>query len=131
MYYCDIASRWMEVDVLYHIRNVKLLGSRRLSRKIRQWIPTSLATDFSLDFSAKKKLGLYVRDLDLISHHHRVLNKDVYLHERIHIQKAAALGLIGAAQTGAGTLLRLQGCRFADCLRLTANEVRNRQATPL
>lgn len=70
-----------------------------------QWIPVVLAPKYGLDGS-KNKSGLYTGDLDVILHHHWVLDRDVFSHECIRIQMAVALILAGATATQPGALIQ-------------------------
>jgi hypothetical protein len=53
----------------------------------------------------KNKSGLYVSDLDLLLHHHWVLDEEVYEHERLRVQMAAVLVIAGATSTRPGALI--------------------------
>ncbi|KAJ0100679.1 hypothetical protein J7T55_012537, partial [Diaporthe amygdali] len=97
MYYCDETKQWMENAVLYDIGN---------------WITAELAPEFSLDNSTKIKSGLYVTDLDLILHHHWVLDEHLYPHERVRTNLAAILVLAGATSTRPGALI--ENLRYRD-----------------
>lgn len=70
-----------------------------------QWIPVTLTPALSLDTSAKNKSGLYVADLDLLLHHHWVLDVETFAHERLRVQLAAILVLAGATSTRPGALI--------------------------
>ncbi len=70
-----------------------------------QWIPAVLTPLLDLDISVKNKSGLYVADLDLMLHHHWVLDGDVYSHERLRVQIAAVLVIAGATSTRPGALI--------------------------
>ncbi|KXX74184.1 hypothetical protein MMYC01_210518, partial [Madurella mycetomatis] len=90
MLYCDTTKTWMNGAVLYDIGN---------------WIPAVLTPLLDLDISVKNKAGLYVADLDLMLHHHWVLDEDVYAHERLRVQMAAVLVIAGATSTRPGALI--------------------------
>ncbi|KAK4148395.1 hypothetical protein C8A00DRAFT_47713 [Chaetomidium leptoderma] len=90
MLYCDTTKTWMNGAVLYDIGN---------------WIPAVLTPLLDLDISVKNKSGLYVADLDLMLHHHWVLDKEVYSHERLRVQMAAVLVIAGATSTRPGALI--------------------------
>ncbi|KAK3941987.1 hypothetical protein QBC46DRAFT_448097 [Diplogelasinospora grovesii] len=90
MLYYDTTKSWMDGAVLYDIGN---------------WIPTILTPLLDLDISVKNKSGLYVADLDLMLHHHWVLDKEVYAHERLRVQMAAVLVIAGATSTRPGALI--------------------------
>ncbi|RYP58605.1 hypothetical protein DL770_010392 [Monosporascus sp. CRB-9-2] len=68
----------------------------------KKWI--DLTHEFGLDTSAKNKSGLYVADLDLMLHHHWVLDEEIFAHERLRAQMAPALVLAGATSTRPGAL---------------------------
>lgn len=76
------------------------------SNQPSQWIPVVLAPKFVLDGSSKNKSGLYTGDLDLILHHHWVLDRNVFSHERLRVQMAVALILAGATATRPGALIQ-------------------------
>ena len=67
---------------------------------------------FGLDNSKKNKSGLYVADLDLLLHHHWVLDDHVFTHERLRVQLAAALVLAGATSSRPGALI--ENLRYKD-----------------
>lgn len=65
-----------------------------------------------LDTSIKNKSGLYVSDLDLMLHHHWILDEKAFMHERLRVQLAAALVLAGATSTRPGALI--ENLRYKD-----------------
>ncbi|KAI1382535.1 uncharacterized protein F4822DRAFT_439310 [Hypoxylon trugodes] len=60
----------------------------------------------------KNKSGLYISDLDLMLHHHWILDEDVFTHGRLRVQMAAALVLAGATSTCPGALI--ENLRYKD-----------------
>jgi hypothetical protein len=77
----------------------------RTLTNISQWISVTLTPLLGLDASTKNKSGLYVADLDLMLHHHWVLDEEVFSHERFRVQLAAILVLAGATSTRPGGLV--------------------------
>ncbi|KAH7363524.1 hypothetical protein B0T11DRAFT_353822, partial [Plectosphaerella cucumerina] len=61
--------------------------------------------NFGLDTSKKEKSGLYVEDLDLILHHHYILDSEIYAHERLRVQLALILIIAGATATRPDALI--------------------------
>ena len=53
----------------------------------------------------KNKAGLYVADLDLILHHHWVLDKEIYMYKRLCVQMAPIAAIAGATSTQPGALI--------------------------
>ncbi|KAK3934975.1 hypothetical protein QBC46DRAFT_453803 [Diplogelasinospora grovesii] len=77
----------------------------RIKKESSIWIPVVLVPLVGLDSSIKNKSGLYVGDLDLILHHHWVLDQYVLAHERLRVQTAVALILAGATASRPGALI--------------------------
>ncbi|KAI1846940.1 hypothetical protein JX265_014014 [Neoarthrinium moseri] len=97
MFYCNQTKNWVDGGVLFDINN---------------WIPIGLTPLKNLDTSVKDKSGLYVADLDLMLHHHWVLDQEVLAHGRLRVQIALALILAGATSTRPSALI--ENLRYRD-----------------
>ncbi|KAL1905136.1 hypothetical protein Sste5344_009189 [Sporothrix stenoceras] len=84
------------------------IANKMIRTEEGKWIDGFLSSSLrntALGSSSKNKSRLYVGDLDLILHHHWVLDEERFAHERLHVQMAVILILAGATATRPGALI--------------------------
>ncbi|KAL1889914.1 hypothetical protein Sste5346_008641 [Sporothrix stenoceras] len=105
-YYHHLISQYAEEGPI--MANRGDIANKMIRTEEGKWIDGFLSSSLrntALGSSSKNKSRLYVGDLDLILHHHWVLDEERFAHERLHVQMAVILILAGATATRPGALI--------------------------